>query len=55
MERRKPDLGRLNRFTGYEPKYHLDDILRDVILDIRQKLQAQDSMNVQASQALPQD
>jgi UDP-glucose 4-epimerase len=55
MERRKPDLGRLNRFTGYEPKYHLDDILRDVIVDIRQKLQAQDSMNVQASQALPQD
>jgi UDP-glucose 4-epimerase len=48
MERRVPDLSRLKRFTGYEPKYHLDDILRDVFHDIEQKLQLQDSISVHA-------
>jgi UDP-glucose 4-epimerase len=48
MERRKPDLTRLKRFTGYEPKYHLDDILRDVICDMKQKLKAQDSRSFEA-------
>lgn len=31
MDRRVPDLSRIKRTIGYEPKYRLDDILRDVI------------------------
>ena len=31
MDRRVPDLSRIKRLLNYEPKYHLDDILRDVI------------------------
>ncbi len=35
MERRMPDLTRLNALTGYVPKYNLNQILEDVIADIR--------------------
>jgi len=31
MQRRVPDLSRIHGLLGYEPKYSLDDILRDVI------------------------
>ena len=31
MQRRVPDIGKLARFTGYQPRYDLRDILRDVI------------------------
>jgi len=38
MERRMPELSRLKKLTGYAPKYSLDEILRDVIADIREQL-----------------
>jgi UDP-glucose 4-epimerase len=38
MERRMPELSRLKKLTGYAPKYSLDQILRDVIADIREQL-----------------
>ena len=47
MERRVPDLSRVKRFTGYQPKYQLDDILRDVINDIREKLQSKELVAIQ--------
>jgi UDP-glucose 4-epimerase len=38
MERRVPDLTRLQRLIGYQSRYNLNDILRDVIADGREKL-----------------
>jgi UDP-glucose 4-epimerase len=35
MERRMPDLTRLHSPTGYRPKYCLEQILLDVIADVR--------------------
>jgi UDP-glucose 4-epimerase len=37
MFRRVPDLTRINRLVGYSPKYRLDDILDDVIQEMRAK------------------
>ena len=48
MERRVPDLSRLKRFTGYEPKHHLDDILRDVIRHLQEKVPQQEAIAVGA-------
>ncbi|MGO9970853.1 MAG: GDP-mannose 4,6-dehydratase [Bryobacteraceae bacterium] len=48
MERRLPDLARLKRFTGYEPKHHLDDILRDVISYIQEKVPQQEPIAIGA-------
>ena len=48
MERRVPDLSRLKRFTGYEPKHQLDDILRDVILHLQEKVPQQDAVAIGA-------
>jgi UDP-glucose 4-epimerase len=44
MERRMPELSRLQKLTGYAPKYTLDQILRDVIADIREQLVSQDPL-----------
>ena len=41
MERRMPDLSRLKKLTGYAPKYSLEQILKDVIADIRGQLGSQ--------------
>lgn len=38
MRRRIPDLGKVRRLIGYEPKHNLDDILVDVIADQKRKL-----------------
>jgi UDP-glucose 4-epimerase len=38
MMRRVPDLTKVNRLIGYEPKVPLDDILRSVIDDVRSRL-----------------
>jgi UDP-glucose 4-epimerase len=48
MERRVPDLARLRRFTGYQAKYDLDDILRDVVRYVREKMPQQDSVGASA-------
>jgi nucleoside-diphosphate-sugar epimerase len=48
MERRVPDLSRLKRFTGYEPKHQLDDILRDVIRHLQEKVPQQDAVAIGA-------
>ena len=37
MRRRLPDLTKINKMVGYVPKRRLDDILRDVIADIRRR------------------
>jgi UDP-glucose 4-epimerase len=44
MERRMPDLGRLHGLTGYKPKYSLDQILADVVADVRGQLQSRDTL-----------
>ena len=44
MERRMPDLARLHKLTGYTPKYSLDQILADVIADVREQLGSQDPL-----------
>lgn len=44
MERRMPDLDRLRALTGYSPKYKLDQILEDVVDDVRQQLESQDPL-----------
>jgi UDP-glucose 4-epimerase len=31
MPRRVPDIGKINKLVGYEPRVHLDDILTRVI------------------------
>ncbi len=36
MRRRVPDLSRIQALCGWQPQYGLDDILRDVIADLRQ-------------------
>jgi nucleoside-diphosphate-sugar epimerase len=41
MERRMPDLERLRALTGYKPKYRLDQIVEDVVADIRGQLESQ--------------
>ena len=48
MDRRVPDLSRLKRFIGYEPKYRLDDILRDVIRSMQESPQVEDAMSARA-------
>ena len=35
MQRRVPDLTKLEAATGYEPQFSMDDILRDVIDDVK--------------------
>ena len=35
MQRRTPDISKLQHLIGYEPQFTLDDILRDVIADVR--------------------
>ncbi|MBZ5502477.1 MAG: GDP-mannose 4,6-dehydratase [Acidobacteriia bacterium] len=42
MERRMPDLTNLRTVTGYTPKYSLEQILNDVIGDIRKQLESKD-------------
>ena len=39
MMRRVPDLTKVNRLIGYEPKVSLDEILRSVIDDVRSRLE----------------
>jgi nucleoside-diphosphate-sugar epimerase len=38
MGRRMPDLARVQRMVGYQPRLKLDDILHDVIADLRPRL-----------------
>lgn len=35
IEHRKPDLSKISEYIGYEPKYSLEDIVLDVLLDRR--------------------
>jgi len=35
MDRRVPDLSKLEAATGYEPRHGLDEILRDVIEEVK--------------------
>ncbi|PSQ61976.1 MAG: nucleoside-diphosphate sugar epimerase, partial [Bacteroidetes bacterium QH_10_64_19] len=35
MDRRVPDLSKLEAATGYEPRHGMDEILRDVIEQVR--------------------
>ena len=44
MQRRMPDLGRLKGLTGYSPKYRLDQVLEDVVADIRKQLESRDPL-----------
>jgi UDP-glucose 4-epimerase len=48
MDRRVPDLSRLRRLIGYEPKYRLDDILGDVIRSEQESLPVREAMFAQA-------
>ena len=49
MERRVPDLTRLRRLIGYQPLYNLNDILRDVIVDGREKLESTETLLYQVA------
>jgi UDP-glucose 4-epimerase len=40
MRRRVPDIGKVNRLIGYEPKVSLDEALRSIIEDQRARLHA---------------
>ncbi len=40
MQRRLPDIGKLNRLIGYEPKVSLDDALRNIIEDQMARLRS---------------
>jgi UDP-glucose 4-epimerase len=52
MERRVPSLTRLQNLTQYQPYYMLDDILRDVIWDVRKELGSKEnSLSRDARQA----
>ena len=42
MKRRTPDISKLRRMTGFESTRSLDDILRDVIVDVRSRQNARD-------------
>lgn len=42
MERRMPDLSRLHALTGYVPRFTLDQILEDVVADVRGQLESPD-------------
>lgn len=42
MERRMPDLTRLRALTGYSPNYRLNQILEDVVADVREQLESPD-------------
>jgi UDP-glucose 4-epimerase len=44
MERRMPDLGRLQGLTGYSPKFRLEQILMDVVTDVRGQLESRDPL-----------
>ena len=44
MERRMPDLERLRALTGYKPKYRLDQIVGDVVADVRGQLESQNPL-----------
>jgi UDP-glucose 4-epimerase len=44
MERRMPDLEQLRALTGYQPRYKLDQILEDVVADIRGQLESRDPL-----------
>jgi UDP-glucose 4-epimerase len=35
MKRRVPDLSKLEAAVGYEPRYSMDEILRDVVEDVK--------------------
>jgi UDP-glucose 4-epimerase len=37
MQRRLPDIGKIQRFTGWRPCYTLEQILQDVILDLQSR------------------
>jgi UDP-glucose 4-epimerase len=43
MMRRVPDIGKINRLVGYEPKISLDETLKSVIDYQKLKLQERDS------------
>jgi nucleoside-diphosphate-sugar epimerase len=43
MERRMPDLDRVKSLTGYSPRHRLDQIIEDVITDLREQLRSHDS------------
>jgi UDP-glucose 4-epimerase len=43
MDRRMPDLARVNALTGYTPRYRLDEIVEDVVADVREQLRSHDS------------
>ena len=45
MERRVPDISRLKRLIGYEPKYSLDDVLKDVIRAERETLPSLEALS----------
>lgn len=44
MERRMPDLTRVHSLTGYSPRYKLDQILEDVVTDVRVQLESRDPL-----------
>lgn len=44
MERRVPSLERIRNLTGYIPKYDLENILKDVIGDVREQLASPDPL-----------
>src|SRR5579863_1335950 len=44
MARRVPDLERLRALTGYNPKYRLEQIIEDVVADVRGQLESQDPL-----------
>jgi UDP-glucose 4-epimerase len=44
MERRMPDLSRVHALTGYSARYRLDQILEDVVADVRAQLGSQDPL-----------
>ncbi len=44
MERRMPDLERLRALTGYTPKYRLEQIIEDVVADVRGQLKSPDPL-----------
>jgi UDP-glucose 4-epimerase len=44
MQRRMPDLTRLRALTGYSTKYKLNQILEDVVADVRGQLESQDPL-----------
>lgn len=54
VKQRTPDLSKLEAAIGYEPCYSLDDILTDVISDVKER-RTEQSMSHEMSPSLPVD